>query len=205
MRSRDAFSLPEVLAVLAIVSIIAVLAVPAVNSITKSSSLTIAHEQLIGELALARQHAISRNREVEVRFYQYADPNNAPAGAKFLACQIFTYSESGMAEPVGRIKKLPSGIIIDSGTDLSTLAGTSFKKVWGTEPKPSIPDVGTNYDAFVFRFRPDGDTNLEPFPNTPWCITLHDATAGDGLKTPPKNYATIVIDPLNGSLVQYRP
>ena len=200
------FSLIELLAVLAVLGIVAALTIPSMSSVLRGSALAAAEDELAAELGLARQQAVAGNRDVEVRFYRYTD--SAAAGTlqdRFQSFQLVAYDESGKAIPSSRIKKISPRVVLASDEKLSTLLGASLKKTWGTETKPSLPTIGTNYEAYAIRFRPDGSADLTPFPTVPWFLTLHDSAAGDGLKTPPANYATLVIDAVNGHVSRFRP
>jgi uncharacterized protein (TIGR02596 family) len=204
--TRRAFSLIEVLVVVTILAIVATFTMPSVNSVLRGTALSSAEDELAAELGLARQHAVASNREVEIRFYYYSDPS-APGTpqARFQAYQIFSYDETGQATPAGRLKKLSPRVILASNESLSTLLGPAQKKSWAGETKPSLPGIGTSYEAHAFRFRPDGGTSLTPFPAVPWYVTLHDATAGDGLTTPPPNFASLGLDAANGHISRFRP
>jgi uncharacterized protein (TIGR02596 family) len=204
--NRRAFSLIELLAVVAILAIVAVFTVPSVNSVLRGTALSSAEDDLAAELGLARQQAVASNREVEIRFYHYSDPSAAgPAQDRFQSYQLFSYDEAGQAAPVGRMKKLSPRVILASSETLSTLLGPAQKKSWTGETKPALPGIGTSYEAHAFRFRPDGSTNLTPFPSVPWFVTLHDSSAGDGLTTPPPNFATLGLDAANGHVSRFRP
>ncbi len=163
--NRRAFSLIELLAVVAVLAIVAALTIPSVNSVLRGTALSSAEDDLAAELGLARQHAVASNREVEIRFYLYSDPSaTGTAQDRFQSYQMFIYDEAGQASPVGRLKKLSPRVILASSETLSTLLGPALKKNWSGETKPSLPGIGTSYEAYTFRFRPDGGTNLTPFP-----------------------------------------
>lgn len=205
-RTRAAFTLFELLMVMGIVLIIGVLAIPALSSVKRSTALTRAEDEILGELSLARQHAISVNRDVEVRFYRVRESAAPSAPWRFRAVQAYTYDAAGAATPLRIVRMLPREVVIDSGTTLSTLLAAARKKAWSADdPQPVVPGYGTDYEAWAFRFRPEGGTDLTPFPATPWFITLHDAGLGDSLATPPANYASIVVDPVSGQMSSFRP
>ena len=204
--TSSAFTLIELLAVMAIIVLAASFMGPAIGTILRGSHLTQASDMLVSNLALAKQSAISNNCQVEVRFYQYSDPESPgeqasdPTSGKYRALQLFQIGENGVASACGKVERLPQMIIIDSGTTLSTLLSSPKQ-----DPTDAIPRAGKNYKWCAFRFRPDGSTNLSPIVPAYWCVTLHNATEGDNLAKPPANYATIQIDPISGSLKSYRP
>jgi uncharacterized protein (TIGR02596 family) len=209
MNLRSAFSLVELLVVMAIIGLLATFLAPAVSPILRGSRLTQAGDQVVAVLSLARQTALTTSHSVEVRFYQYGDPEvpgesaSSPTTGKYRAIQAFEYKDDGTATPAGKMAKLPLSIIIDAGATLSTLL--TLTKTW-TPPdeKPTLPIVGTKYNCCAFRFLADGSTNLST-TGALWFLTLHNLIDGDTMASPPSNYTTIKIDPMNGSLKAYRP
>lgn len=213
--TTDAFTLVELLTVLGIIVIVAAFAMPAMNTVLKGSQLTQGAQMVSDQLSLARQTALSTNRSVEVRYYQYGDPQTPgeqagnPASGKYRALQLFQVQDTGAVTPLGKLQSLPPSIIMDSGTTLSTLLGPSQAKTpvsWtATDPQTSLPRVGTNYNCCYVRFLPNGSTNLPPNTGNPWFLTLHDMTYGDHLSSPPPNFFTIQLDPTNGHIKTFRP
>src|SRR4029453_1893029 len=86
LRQR-AFTLMELLIVLAIMGLLAAIALPAMKGLQKSNSIANATQQLISDLALARQTAIREQTTVHVIFLPpditYLPPSNAPDQAGF--------------------------------------------------------------------------------------------------------------------------
>lgn len=204
-RARAAFTLVELLTVLAIIVVLIAIIGPAVNSIVRGPLLTQASDEVVSVFNLAQQTAMARNQSVAVRFYQYADPSvggevaSNPKTGRYRALQLLFANEDGTVTPFRAVDVFPVGIIADTGTSLSTLLADSQK----LDPQGPIPRAGTAYNCREFRFRPDGSTNLSPLSK--WFITLHNNINGDGLSTPPPNYVTIQIDPINGVSTVYRP
>ena len=193
----------ELLIVMAIVAILASLAGPVAFSVQRSAAMTAAGQSLGNNLSLARLQAISHNQDVEFRFYLYADSGGP---TRIHAFQAFDYNVSGTVSPLTKMIRLPGSIIMDSGATLSTVAQASRLKNWtASDPQPALPSIGTNYQAYVFRFRADGETDLTPFPPPLWFLTLHAQSDGDAMTAPPKNYITMALDPVNGHFVIYRP
>jgi uncharacterized protein (TIGR02596 family) len=217
--SRQAFSLIELIVVIAIIVIIASFATPAVNSVLRGSHLSQASGILVGQLSLARQQAISRNRQVEVRFYRFADPETPgenvanPASGAFRAMQIFEVRDN-VAVPVDKIQNLPGRVIFSytPGAGLSSLldgstAGTTALKKPGTDDKnaPRLPrGVDWNYDYVALRFLPDGSTDRKVTDK--WFVTLINGNDRlEGPAKPPANFFTVQIDPVSGVTRNYRP
>ncbi len=207
-QNRSAFSLIELVAVISIIIIIAAFAVPAANTILRGSQLTQAAQLISGQLSLARQQALTRNRSIEVRFFQYADGEQPgekpedPASGKFRAIQMFEVLENGVPIPLSKLERLPVSIVFND-EDLSTL----IKDKTPEDPRPSDPElprgVDRNYKYVSFRFRPDGSTDLNPIKQ--WYITLHSLTDEVSGSEPPPNFFTVQIDPVSGSTRNYRP
>jgi hypothetical protein len=73
----------------------------------------------------------------------------------------------------------------------------------------AIPRVGNNYNCASFQYYRSGSTSLASSSQATavWGITVVNMIdmMGANASTPPVNYATVVIDPYNGSLKTYRP
>jgi uncharacterized protein (TIGR02596 family) len=209
--ARNGFTLIELLMVLSIMAALWVLVVPAFSSMVMASRVNDAAVRVTGVIALARQTAIAHNHSVEVRFYQCGDPESpgesttSPDQGKFRALQVFEYNENGMVVPVSKVEWLPGGVIFDSNIHLSTLFDSSQTKNFRKplDPVVNLPrGVGEGYNCRAFLFTPSGSTRLG-FGN--WFITLHNATSGDNLETPPPNYATIQVEAVSGAVTTHRP
>lgn len=210
-RSQSAFSLIELLVVIAIIGIIGTFAVPAVGNLLKGSSMTQAANLLTDQTAAARQHALTRNRTVEVRFYSFKDPEQpGETTPYFRALQYFEIADGGIPNPVGKVSRLPDSVIMNPDTALSSVFGTLTPST-PTTNDPDLPrGVKNNYTYVSFRFQPDGSTNLSLTggpSNGLWFITAHllndlgRASAG----TPPPNFFTWMVDPVSGSTKVLRP
>ena len=216
------FTLIELLAVVAIIALVTAFAVPATTSMLRGSQLTQGAQMVSDQLTLARQTALSTSHSVEVRFYQFSDPNipgevlGVPAKGKYRALQSFEILDSGAAVAVGKIQIVPQSVIIDSGI-VSSGSATLSSIISAALPSPSVPTsttgvalgvaiprAGTAYNAATFRFMPDGSTNFSS-ATSQWFVTLHYLTAGNSMATPPPNFVTIQVDPANGHIRTFRP
>src|SRR5471032_1970978 len=163
-RTGAGFSLIELLVVLAIIAIVSAFAIPGIMGALQSSSLTSAGDEVSAMLSLARQHAMARNRQVEVRWYQFADPSfpgevaGTPSTGHFRAVQAFEINESGTAVEFTKMQRLPTGIIMDAGATLSSLFGSTFAT--SSPQTMPIPMAGASYNYCAFRFLNDGSTNI---------------------------------------------
>jgi Tfp pilus assembly protein FimT len=98
---------------MAIIATLIGIATPATVSALRGSQLSRGSLVVGEQLHLARQTALTKNRSVEVRFYQIADssapgeqPSN-PSTGKFRTMQLFEIQESGAAVALGEIQYLP--------------------------------------------------------------------------------------------------
>lgn len=221
--ARSAFTLIEILVVLTIISIIMFFTVPNMGEIIQGSKLTQAGDQLKYDLGLAQQTAVKDNQTVEVRFYQYRQPEQ-PSGAAlntYTAYQMFslipdsTKPSDPKAErilsPIGKIKKLPIGVIIPQNETWSTLV-TNSSIANGTQEVPGlIPTEKQTVATYrSFQINPDGSTNLDTSGIDQWFVTLLDSSeverAGGNLDSlAPKNYICLQVDPFNGGTRWFQP
>ena len=210
------FTLIELLVVMAIILALSALIVPTVAGFLGGSQLSQSAQMAIDQLSLARQSALSLNRPVEVRFYQFGDPqipgekSSDPSTGRYRSIQSFEILDSGSAIALGKVQSFPNTVIIDRGSDLSSIVGLA--KDYSSTPALmtdggqtlAIPRVGTHYNSVSFRFLPDGSARLSPSSQR-WFLTLHGAQPGDTLKIPPANFYTIQINASNGHIQTFRP
>jgi uncharacterized protein (TIGR02596 family) len=198
-------SLTELLVVMVILVIGATLVVPSIGGLMRSGRLEQSGETLAGHLRLARQHALTQNRPVEVRLFRLGSGESY----HFLAYQYFVISEDGTPVAKAPLQRLPDSVFLDPGRDLSSILGESSSSVFsphlatGAQLGLELPGEGTSYEAVRFRFLPDGSTDL---PRTRlWFLTLHGVEDSLGSSEPPPNYFTLQIEPSNGHVKSYRP
>ncbi len=115
-----AFSLIELLVVLAIVALVAVLTLPSLSSALNASKLDSASQTVADSIALARQEAVTKDRDVQVRFY------NMTTGSfqGWRALQIIRVEQTPSGStlvPVTKVRPLPDGVIISPTSTLSPL------------------------------------------------------------------------------------
>jgi len=227
-RRRNAFTLIELLAVIAVIAVVVAFAVPATNQILRGSQLTQSYQMVGDQISLGRQLALSRNRTVEVRFYQFSDPETPgedytkPADGMWRGMQLFEVMENGAAVPAGPFQRLPRMTAMSAGTFSTLLDEDKIGTAKLASADPMLPElpveingrrVGRNYKYHNFRFLPDGSTNLpskarsRSGANTDadsWYVTVLNTT---DLSKPLAsiNFATIMIDPFTGSQKTYRP
>lgn len=188
-----AFSLIELLVVIAVIAILLAASMPALTSLTAGSNLNRAGLLVGDQIALARQEAVSKNREVQIIFYNTT--NGVSTGWRALNILRIEQTSSGKtAKAVSRILQLPENVVISSSTALSPMLAA------GTTGTTNIPSLGTvQYSAI--RFRPNGSL-VSGFGTANSTLTLQNATAQG---EPPPNYYTIQVNPLTGRVSVYRP
>ena len=209
----SAFSLVELLVVMVVIAIVATFAVPAVTGIIRGSAMTQTSQILVDQLSLARQLALSKNRAMEVRFYQYADPEQpgeavaTAATWQYRALQVFEVVESGAAVPADKVQRFPGLVIVNPAAVFSTLiAGTGQVAKVPPTKDPELPrGVGRNYKYVAFRFLQDGSTNLSPTQSGGWFLTVHSLNDKVTGSVPPLNFFTVQLNPVNGSTKGFRP
>ena len=220
---RRAFTLIEILVVLTIISIIMFFTVPNMGEIIQGSKLTQAGDQLKYDLGLAQQTAVKDNQTVEIRFYQYRQPEQASGAAlnSYNAYQMYslipdsTKPSDPKAErilaPIGKIKKLPVGVMIPQSELWSTLVTRSTIANGTEEVLGLIPTEKKTIATYrSFQINPDGSTNLDTSGVDAWYVTLVDSSevdrAGGSLDAlAPNNYICLQVDPFNGGTRWYQP
>lgn len=206
------FTLIEMMVVVAMIALIVAAVAPMVFSTLISTRLASAGETLAGQLSLAHQIAVSRNMTVEVRFYQYEDPESPSSLSAVRALAIMQASETGSASQLGKqltdTYYLPSGIAIGQTEALSPLLASSAIRSEADREKIIKRSSNARYKAF--QIRGDGTTNIEQLmrneymPNKSYVTLAEDRAIGNG-QSVPKNFYAVQIDPVTGRTTSYRP
>jgi hypothetical protein len=131
------------------------------------------------------------------------------SGSQIRAVQILEIQETGTT-PLGKPRVFPPGVIIGASPAMSSLCDAAMTNVAAAASDPRIPGVGTTYKYRSFRFRPDGSLNLKnllPSTVTNYFLTVYDEKFESQVSgsTPPKNFATIQLEPATGAAILYRP
>jgi len=189
-----------------IIVIMASLMGPTLNTALRGTALTQGTDKVLGVLSLAHQTAITKAQTVEVRFYAYTNAETPGDTGQGHAIQAFSLDDSGNYAPLMKAQMLPASVVMTTNTNFSTLM------TFGTNSSPtnSIPRAGLNYTYASFQYYRSGSTSLaaSSLATNVWSVTilnLTDVLTGSSPTTLPLNYATVVIDPYNGSLKTYRP
>ncbi len=187
-----AFSLVELLVVMAVIVVLMAVAVPALNSVLAGSGVSRAGQMISDAFVLARQEAVSKNRDVYVRFFKFKD--GADTTPRWRAVQVWSKEPTPNGKALGKLMKFPEAIYISPGSTLSPLLSDATET--GTN------DLGTYGSAEYasFRFRATGQLDGS-MKNSNW-ITVQSAT---DTASPPQNYYTLQINPITGKVLTYRP
>lgn len=196
---KRAFSLVELLVVIAIVLIMATFAAPALTSVLRGSNLNRAGQMIADQITFARQAAVLKNREVQVRFFTSASGTvNEVSGLQLW--QV----EEGLAGPItnaaGRVQKLPENVIFNPNANISPLLSVPENQ-GGVAGTMVVSSVGTvNYTGF--RVRANG--MLDNAIRTNNFLTLQNSTP-PATASAPANFYTVQINPITGKVISYRP
>jgi hypothetical protein len=183
---RNAFSLIELLVVVAIIGILAALSLPAWNAIAEGNRMSSAAQSLSDGLRLARQLALAKNSPVEFRIFNTLPKDGGTSN--YCAFAYYQLTDSGTTNQMTRTNFLPTGTVLSTAANYSTLIG----------PNGPSPNASPAYNSF--RFRPDGSTDLV---STNWYVTIvRERDAAN--TTLPNNFITIKLDAFNGNVSFYR-
>lgn len=200
-RSRQGFSLIEMVVVVAILAVIVMLAAPYTISAIQASSLTSAGDTVNQKLSLAQQRAATENRPVGVTFYFYAkDGITACHAIQLVTYNPATNTTTALEAPVfwqngrevlldGALSPLFSGAFTPTDTGAAT-----------TRPFVSL---GATFKRILFF--PDGSTSLRVPLNRAYATLISIRDYKQNLNAPPKNYYTVQVDPVTGRTRTYRP
>jgi uncharacterized protein (TIGR02596 family) len=179
--NRHAFSLVELLVVIAIISILAVMTLPTFLNISDAKQITGANQSLSDGLRLARQLALVKSTPVEFRLLNIIPKDGLTTS--YCAYSYNQITDSGVTNS-GKTTYFAKGV------SLSTASANAYSTL--------VPTNSGN----SFNFRPDGSTDLDPTKK--WFVTfVRDREVTNS--TLPKNYITLRIDPVNGTVSYYRP
>ncbi|MEM6884081.1 MAG: Verru_Chthon cassette protein D [Verrucomicrobiota bacterium] len=208
--SKKGFSLVEIMVVLVIITSLAVISGPALSSLAKGQDITQAGALLEQTMNQARQIAITENRRIEVRFFQYDSPEIPGVDEEYRSMRIVALQDNGEAIPVSKILNLPKSIVINQSSELSPLISeVSRTKTYdgSDDPIDTLPVIGQPAETKYITFRSDGSTDLDPSggESGKWFLTLHDNESDSTTGTAPDNWVTIQVEPLIGTVTVHRP
>jgi uncharacterized protein (TIGR02596 family) len=165
---------------------------------------------VVGEIDLARQTALSRSEEVELRFLPTPD-ESGNVDTYYRGVQIFKLSDG---TPLDKIQRLPSPIVILDGSNASyctlfaAAPGISGNPGSGTQTLPN----GSTVTYRSIDFTAAGSTTLNPANYNSgadsWFLTVKSKNAPFVTATPSapaKNFITIQIDPVTARTRTFQP
>jgi uncharacterized protein (TIGR02596 family) len=212
---RHSFTLVELLVVIAIGAILAVISAGAYSKIVRSTTVSTGSQMLTGALDFARQTAITRNTDVEFRIYELPDANASPSAPpvnQYRGFQTFLIAD-GTTNALTKPSFLPPPAVISANPAVSSIIGLVPQPASTFSPQ-TLPLYGSNYQALVFRFSPNGglETPSSAAAATAvasgWfmsLVLLNDPLSTTGNTSLPANFATIQIDPFSGRAKVFRP
>jgi len=191
MNRRAAFTLLELISVVAILLVLLTVSIRALRGPLEGRALTAGGDRVAGQLALARQSALSENTPVRWELIASADPRNGDAAA-FRLMRLLRFDAQARAwQPLGAFVWLPAGVCAKEAdsTLLSDPAPVSF----------ALPDrPSQSGDAAVITFFPSGETSLSP-------VAIHSLTLHQPNRPAGGDFLTLQIDPVTGQTRFFRP
>ncbi len=188
--NQTAFSLVELLVVMAIFALMAVIALPSIGNITQSTRINQAGQLLGDQIILARQEAVSKNRDVEVRIIKFQD-GFTPG---YRAVQLWLRDPTGTnPTPVGAISKFPDGVVISDNPTISPLLTSNTGNA-------TFGGLGTK-DYGGFRIRASG--SLPATVTTTNNFLTVQLARDPGI--PATNFYAVRVNPVTGRLTFHRP
>jgi uncharacterized protein (TIGR02596 family) len=192
-RSRGAFTLVELIAVLAIMAMAFGLAGGMFYDVVRAQRMTEAASQLQYELQAAAQMALRDGESTYVELVRSLDDSNPLAPLRIRGFKIVRFEPNDRRfYPMGEARKLPIGIIMSENRALSSALVNGSRR--------------ENVD--VIGFTPEGYTTLKPQSaddRNDFTLTLVFETDVEQTRSGdlPKNCRIILINPRTGSVTTY--
>jgi uncharacterized protein (TIGR02596 family) len=206
VRSR-AFTLIELLAVIAVIGLITATTVPMLFSTMKANRLSAAGEELVNRISLAQQMAVSRNHEIELRFYHYVDPEDPASKDHYRSTLIAQPAPDpnapGSVETIvlSDMSYLRNGIVIANDETLSPILTEASRNDY---PDADGRIRGATASYKTIRFFPDGSCDVILVTNKAYLTVVEerDFAVVGGI---PKNFFAVQVDHYTSRATTYRP
>lgn len=199
------FSLVEMLVVVSVIGLIAAATAPMLFATMKANRLSAAGEEISNRIALAQQFAVSRNHEVELRFYHYSDPEDPKTRDHYRATLIVEPAADPNAPGavqttvLSEMSYLRNGIVVAHSSVLSpTLEDVNDQG----DSEGRIRAASASYRSI--RFSPDGTCDVKLRPEDAYLTIVEErdlAAQGEV----PKNFFAVQIDHYTSRITTFRP
>ena len=205
---RNAFSLVEMLAVIAVIGLIAATTAPTLFSTMKANRISAAGEDIVNRISLAQQMAVSRNHEIELRFYRFADPENPTSLDHYRATLIAQPAPDpdapGTVETIvlSDMNYLRNGIVVANEALLSPIFAEAGRADT-TDADKRITGAAAKYKTI--RFFPDGTSDLPLVTNMSYLTVVEERDLAGATGGVPKNFFAVQIDHYTSRSTTYRP
>lgn len=191
---RGGFSLVEMIAVMGIVAMLIAAAGFGLKNTWRSQQIAATGSSLMQAFSLAQSTALKYSRPVQVRIYRYPDEETIGGQAHFRAFQVtgvLPGASGDRAWQITEVQKFESGVVMSKAPGFSSI-------VVGETVLTGADGSDSAFSYIPIEFRPDGSTNLETNPATPWTITLVSDLHAEETSRLPKDARTLLISPDTG-------
>ena len=198
---NPAFSLVELLLTIAIVSIVLAFSTGVSIQSISAYRLTSVAGKLESDLTYAMQLASKLNHPVEMRFYRYTGTDDLES-RQFASYQfLIRRSRETRYEQLSRVYQMETGVTIHSSTTFSTILNQEILEPGENDPEIALSgDKSKEFNYVSFQIRPDGTTSLRK--DIIWTLTIVAEQDAESEQLP-RNYRTLVINPVNGAVAMY--
>jgi uncharacterized protein (TIGR02596 family) len=196
------------LAVIGVIGLIAATTAPMLFSTMKANRLSAAGEEIVNRISFAQQLAVSRNHEIELRFYHFVEPEDPTSLDHYRATLIAQPAPDpdapGNVETIilSDMSRLRNGIVVANDALLSP--------VFAEAGKTDTPDkegriVGATANYRTIRFFPDGSCDMPLVTNQAYVTVVEDKDLQSATGGIPKNFFAIQVDHYTSRSTTYRP
>lgn len=205
------FSLVEMLVVLSVIALVTAATAPTFFSMMKANRLSAAGEDIVNRISLAQQMAVSRNQEVDLRFYAYEDPETPGSSALYRSMLVVAPTADPNAPPavagqapaakiLSEISFIKNGIVVADTATLSPIFSEQ-SRVSNPDNEQIIKSGTANYKTL--KFFPDGSCDVGSVQNQAYFTVVEERDIkGQDI---PKNFFAIQIDRYTSRVITHRP